>query len=65
MKKIIKKLKKILKIRKKKEKNIIYNKLDFKKIINIPIKNINRIIFVIPNMVKYSGGHTSILRLGT
>ena len=40
MKKIIKKLKKILKIRKKKEKNIIYNKLDFKKIINIPIKNI-------------------------
>lgn len=65
MKKIIKKIKKILKIKKKKEKNTIYNKLDFKKIINTPIKNINRIIFVTPNMVKYSGGHTSILRLGT
>lgn len=39
--------------------------IDFSKVTQeIPTK-INKISFVIPDMVPYSGGHTSILRLGT
>lgn len=64
MKKIIKKILNI-KCKKKKKVTSIYDKLDFNKIDNISIENIGRIIFIIPGMVKYSGGLTSILRLGT
>lgn len=57
-------LKRIIYLNKKKN-NRIYNQLDFDEIINSPIEEIKRIIFIIPGMLKYSGGHTSILRLGT
>lgn len=49
----------------KERENKIYDYIDFKKIQNKKIKEIKRVIFVIPSMIKYSGGHTSILRLGT
>lgn len=43
----------------------MYKKLNFSEINNKKIKKIKRVIFVVPSMIKYSGGHTSILRLGT
>lgn len=39
--------------------------LDFKRIENTLPEKIETICFVIPGMLAYSGGHTSILRLGT
>lgn len=39
--------------------------VDFEPIVNITPSKIERITFVIPGMPAYSGGHTSILRLGT
>ena len=50
---------------KKRKNRKVYKHIDFKEIKNTSIKEVNRIIIVIPGMVKYSGGHTSILRLGT
>ena len=57
-------LKRIIYIYRQKN-NKIYDKLDFDEVINIPPKDVKRIIFIVPGMVKHSGGHTSILRLGT
>ena len=57
-------LKRIIYLNKRRNSKI-YDKLDFSEIINIAPKEIKRIIFIVPGMVKYSGGHTSILRLGT
>lgn len=65
MKNFIKNILKRILYRYKQKNNKIYDKLDFDEIINTPIKEVKRIIFVVPGMVKYSGGHTSILRLGT
>ena len=39
--------------------------LDFSKVENDLPQKIDSICFVIPGMLEYSGGHTSILRLGT
>lgn len=50
---------------KKRKNRKVYKHIDFKEVKNTSIKEVNRIIIVIPGMVKYSGGHTSILRLGT
>ena len=50
---------------KKRKDRKVYKHIDFKEVKNTSIKEVNRIIIVIPGMVKYSGGHTSILRLGT
>ena len=50
----------------KKQKNRkIYNYIDLDVVENKFPKKVNRIIFIIPSMAKFSGGHTSILRLGT
>lgn len=50
--------------KKRKSKNL-YRYINFEQIENTPIEKINRIIFIVPGIEKYSGGHTSILRLGT
>lgn len=50
---------------KKRKNRKVYKHIDFKEVKNTSIKEVNRIIIVIPGMVKYSGGRTSILRLGT
>lgn len=50
---------------KKRKNRKVYKHIDFKEVKNTSIKEVNRIIIVIPGMVKYSGGHTSILRLGS
>ena len=50
---------------KKRKNRKVYKYIDFKEVKNTSIKEVNRIIIIIPGMVKYSGGHTSILRLGT
>ncbi len=66
---MIKTLKKINYIRKqntyKKYINGILDVVNFKPINNIRPQQIKTITFVIPGMPAYSGGHTSILRLGT
>lgn len=50
----------------RKQKNIkLYNYIDLDIIENKFPKKVNRIIFIIPSMAKFSGWHTSILRLGT
>ena len=52
----------------KHEKNVIKDVLqkeDFSKIENKPIKKVKQIIFVVPELERFAGGHTSILRLGT
>ena len=38
---------------------------DFTSFVNVNPKHIKKIAFIIPGMSKYSGGHTSILRLGS
>ena len=56
------------KIRLKKDKAFmddIASFIDFEKVENIKPTKIESITFVIPQMRAYSGGHTSILRLGT
>lgn len=69
MKIIIKMLKKIYhKIRLKRERDFMNNLtsfIDFEPIDNVKPQKIKTITFVIPEMLAYSGGHTSILRLGT
>lgn len=45
--------------------NRVLKDADFSKIINRSPEKINTITFVVPGMMAYSGGHTSILRLGT
>ena len=50
---------------KKRQKRKLYNYIDLDVIENKFPKKVNRIIFIIPSMAKFSGGHTSILRLGT
>lgn len=70
---MIDKVKIILRNKKKQYKYIkeynffesISNVLDFECIINSKVSDIKSICFVIPGMLAYSGGHTSILRLGT
>lgn len=50
------------------EKKYISNLIegcDFKKIDNIKPHYVKNICIIIPGMTKYSGGHTSILRIGT
>lgn len=51
--------------REKSMMNRILNEVDFNIVDNVKPKNIKSITFVIPFMTAYSGGHTSILRLGT
>lgn len=43
----------------------LYNYIDLDIVKNQFPTKISRIIFIIPSMLKFSGGHTSILRLGT
>ena len=43
----------------------ILSAVDFKKVENIAPNKIETIMFVLPGMMAYSGGHTSVLRLGT
>lgn len=45
--------------------NSILDVVDFRSIVNERPNKINTITFVIPGMPAYSGGHTSILRLGS
>lgn len=52
----------------KHEKRVIEDVLekeDFSKIENKPVNKIENIIFIVPELEKFAGGHTSILRLGT
>lgn len=57
-------LKNIYKSRKRKNRKL-YDYIDLDVTKNKFPKKVNRIIFIIPSMIKFSGGHTSILRLGT
>ncbi len=50
---------------KKRQNRKLYNYIDLDVIENKFPKKVNKIIFIIPSMAKFSGGHTSILRLGT
>ncbi|MEN8078656.1 hypothetical protein ABFP60_16945 [Clostridioides difficile] len=45
--------------------NNILSAVDFTEVENIVPKKIESIMFVLPGMMAYSGGHTSVLRLGT
>lgn len=45
--------------------NEILPYLNFEPIVNKKMKKVRTITFVVPRMVAFSGGHTSILRLGT
>lgn len=43
----------------------ILSAVDFTEVNNVVPKKIESIMFVLPGMMAYSGGHTSVLRLGT
>lgn len=66
---MIKYLKKMNYIRKqkvqKKMMSDIFSVAEFSKVENQKPEAIKSIIFVLPGMMAYSGGHTSVLRLGT
>ena len=49
----------------KESMSAILSAVDFKKVENIAPNKIETIMFVLPGMMAYSGGHTSVLRLGT
>lgn len=38
---------------------------DLKKINNAKVTDIKKVVFIVPNLQPYAGGHTSILRIGT
>lgn len=69
MKKIVKLMRKIIYLRDqsnfKKYINNLLEEVDFTPIVNNKPNEIKSIAFVIPCMPAFSGGHTSILRLGT
>ena len=69
MNKAVKVLKKVISLQKQKKLKKYLNDIlmvaDFNPIINERPKKIEVITFVIPGMPAFSGGHTSILRLGT
>ena len=69
MRKIVKAMRKVIYLRDqsnfKRYINSLLEEVDFTPIVNTVPKNIKSITFVIPGMPAFSGGHTSILRLGT
>ena len=69
MRKIVKAMRKVIYLRDqsnfKRYINSLLEEVDFTPIVNIVPKEIKSITFVIPGMPAFSGGHTSILRLGT
>lgn len=69
MKKIVKAMRKVIYLRDqsnfKRYINSLLEEVDFTPIVNEIPQKIKSITFVIPGMPAFSGGHTSILRLGT
>ncbi len=69
MRKIVKAMRKVIYLRDqsnfKRYINNLLEEVDFTPIVNKLPKQIKSITFVIPGMPAFSGGHTSILRLGT
>lgn len=69
MRKIVKAMRKVIYLRDqsnfKRYINNLLEEVDFTPIVNEAPKQIKSITFVIPGMPAFSGGHTSILRLGT
>ena len=69
MKKLVKAMRKVIYLRDqsnfKRYINNLLEEVDFTPIVNEIPRKIKSITFVIPGMPAFSGGHTSILRLGT
>ena len=69
MNKVVKVVKRAISLRRQKKLKKylcdILNVADFNPVVNESLNSIKTITFVIPGMPAFSGGHTSILRLGT
>lgn len=69
MNKVVKVVKRAISLRRQKKLKKylcdILNVADFNPVVNERLNSIKTITFVIPGMPAFSGGHTSILRLGT